>query len=129
MNYYICNITYPVLKFLLSFLLSFFLITPFYNLSCNMMLNITKFRILYVYFFNLKMLIKVIKRCSKKKTRTDKRKRHEELKNRVGYVIYEVFYHSINEVISKKKTELMKTHHKKIEGLKRTQSKKNNIRN
>ena len=57
------------------------------------------------------------------------KKRQEELKSRVGYVTYVVFYHNINKVISKKRTDWMKTHHKKIEGLKRTQNKINNIRN
>ena len=57
------------------------------------------------------------------------KKRQEELKSRVGYVTYVVFYHNINKVISKKRTDWMKTHHKKIENLKRTQNKINNIRN
>ena len=59
------------------------------------------------------------------------KKRQDELKSRVGYVTYVVFYHKVNKVISKKRTDWMKTHHKKIEGLKRTpkKKKKNNIRN
>ena len=57
------------------------------------------------------------------------KKRQEELKSRVGYVTYVVFYHNINKVISKKRTDWMKTHHKKIENLKRTQNKINSIRN
>ena len=48
------------------------------------------------------------------------KKRQDELKSRVGYVTYVVFYHNANKVISKKRTDCMKTHHKKIEGLKRT---------
>ena len=57
------------------------------------------------------------------------KKRQEELESRVGYVTYVVFYHNINKVISKKRTYWMKTHHKKLQGLKRTQNKINNIRN
>ena len=57
------------------------------------------------------------------------KKRQEELKSRVGYVTYVVFYHNINKVISKKRTDWMKTHHKKIEALERTRNKINNIRN
>ena len=48
------------------------------------------------------------------------KKRLEELKSGVCYVTYLVFYHNINKVISNKRTNLMKTHHKKIEDLKRT---------
>ena len=57
------------------------------------------------------------------------KKRQEEFKSRVGYVTCVVFYHNINKVISKKRTDWMKKHHKKIENLKRTQNKINNIRN
>ena len=54
------------------------------------------------------------------------KKRQDELKSRVGYVTYVVFYHNANKVISKKRTDCMKTHHKKIEGLKRTPKKQKN---
>ena len=57
------------------------------------------------------------------------KKRQDELKSIVGYATFVVFYHNINKVISKKRTDWMKTHHKKIENLKRTQNKINNIRN
>ena len=57
------------------------------------------------------------------------RKRQEELKSRVGYITYIVFYHNINKVISKDGTDWMKTHHKKTRGFERRQNKGNNIRN
>ena len=57
------------------------------------------------------------------------KKRQEKLKSRVGYGTFVVFCHNINKVISQKRKDWMKTHHKKIEGLKRTQNKINNIRN
>ena len=57
------------------------------------------------------------------------KKRQEEFKSRVGYVTCVVFYHNINKVISKKRTDWIKTHHRKIENLKRTHNKINNIRN
>ena len=57
------------------------------------------------------------------------RNRQEELKSRIGYITYIVFYHHINKVISKDGTDWIKTHHKKTGGLERRQNKGNNIRN
>ena len=65
-----------------------------------------------------------------KKTILNKiKKRQEKLKSGVGYVTYVVFYHNINKVFRKKRTDWMKTHHKKMEGLKGTQNEINHIRN